>query len=139
MIWVDNLQVYGSPDYFVQKLFSLNKGTEVISITRNEQAVSGQDSLYASSVIDAQKKELIIKVVNYTNSSKNADFILNSKLKLQTKVTIEEMAGAALSQINSFKQPALISPKMNNGTLKNKQLSVTLKPYSFNVIKIPFR
>lgn len=139
MIWVDNLQVYGSPDYFVQKLFSLNKGAQVISITRNELPVSGQDSLYASSVIDPLKKELIIKIVNYSNKLQNADFIVDSQLKLQTKANIEEMAGAALSQINSFKQPMLVSPKKNTATLKNKHLSMTLKPYSFNVIKIPFK
>jgi alpha-N-arabinofuranosidase len=139
MIWVDNLQVYGSPDYYVQKLFSLNKGKEVVSITRNDLPVSGQDSLYASSVIDPLKKELIIKIVNYTNSSKTADFMIDGKLKLQMKVGIEEMSGNALNQINSFKQPAQVSPKASNVTLKNKQLNMTLKPYSFNLIKIPFK
>lgn len=52
LIWVNNLQSYGTPDYYVQKLFSLNKGTTVIPITINNDAVAGQDSLYASAVID---------------------------------------------------------------------------------------
>ena len=139
MIWVDNLHVYGSPDYYVQKIFSLNKGAEVAAITRNGQAVSGQDSLYASSVVDPVKKELIIKIVNYTNSTKDANFNVDSKFKLQAKVAIEEMAGTALKQVNSFEAPALVSPKKNKATLKNKVLKLTLKPYSFNVIKIPFK
>lgn len=139
MIWVDNLQVYGSPDYFVQKLFSLNKGTEVISMTRNDLPVSGQDSLYASSVIDQTKKELVIKIVNYTNGTREANFIVDSKLKLQTKAAIQEMAGNELKQVNSFNEPTLVSPKNANATFKNKQLNLTLKPYSFNVIKIPYK
>ena len=51
----------------------------------------------------------------------------------------EEMSGAALKQVNSFEAPALVSPKKNTATLKNKVLKLTLKPYSFNVIKIPFK
>ena len=44
LIWVDNLHIYGSPDYYVQKLFSLNKGTNVVSLLQNGQPVAGEDS-----------------------------------------------------------------------------------------------
>lgn len=46
LIWVDNLKTIATPNYYVQKLFSLNKGTQVVSITANNQPVSAQDSLY---------------------------------------------------------------------------------------------
>ena len=64
LIWVNNLQSYGTPDYYVQKLYSLNKGTQVVPITLNNEVVAGQDSLYAAACIDAKTNELIVKLVN---------------------------------------------------------------------------
>src|SRR4029078_10763496 len=64
LIWVDNLQSYGTPNYQVQKLFSLNKGTNVVPVLLNNNVIAGQDSLYASAVLDKRTNEMIIKVVN---------------------------------------------------------------------------
>lgn len=64
LIWANNNQSYGTTDYYVQKLFSLNKGTNVIPALQNGEAVTGQDSLYVSAVIDKKTNDVIIKVVN---------------------------------------------------------------------------
>src|SRR6476620_6296156 len=64
LIWVNNLQSYGTPDYYVQKLYSLNKGTTVVPITMNNDVIAGQDSLYASACIDKKTNDVIIKIVN---------------------------------------------------------------------------
>src|SRR5690606_21034479 len=32
LIWVDNLRVYGTPNYYVQQLFSLNRGDVVLPV-----------------------------------------------------------------------------------------------------------
>lgn len=139
MIWVDNLKCYGTPDYYVQKLFSLNKGTAVASILLDNKPVTGQDGLYASAVIDQQQKELIIKIVNHSDQSKNAAFEIENSRKFLAKGLIAEMAGNSFNQVNSFDQPSAISPKQNNVKLKDGKLNITLKAYSFNVIKIPFK
>lgn len=138
MIWVDNLQSYGTPDYYVQKLFSTNKGTDVISITLDEKNIIGQDGLFASSVLDQGKKELIIKIANNSGQSHNVAFDLDGKTRLKSKGTIDELVSANLNQLNSFENPGAVSPKISAISLKGKKLSTTLKPYSFNVIKIPF-
>ncbi|RZK19070.1 MAG: hypothetical protein EOO86_08530 [Pedobacter sp.] len=138
MIWVDNLQSYGTPDYYVQKLFSTNKGTDVVSITLDEKNITGQDGLFASSVLDQAKKELIIKIANNSDQSQNVDFDLDGKTKLKSKGTIDELLSANLNQLNSFENPGAVSPKISAISLKGKKLNTTLKPYSFNVIKIPY-
>src|SRR5688572_17467900 len=61
LIWVNNLQSYGTPNYYVQKLYSVNKGTHVVSATVAGKPLTGQDSLYASAVIDRNSNEVIIK------------------------------------------------------------------------------
>lgn len=58
MIWVNNLQTYATPDYYVQQLYSLNKGTDVVAATINNKPVEGEDRLYISSVKDEKKKKL---------------------------------------------------------------------------------
>jgi len=138
MIWVDNLKSYGTPDYYVQKQFSTNKGTDVVSITLDEKNIIGQDGLYASAVTDQAKKELIIKIANNSDKAQNIDFDLEGKMKLKSKATTEEIANSNLNQLNSFENPEAVSPQKNTINLKGKKLNITLKPYSFNVIKIPF-
>jgi len=138
MIWVDNLQSYGTPDYYVQKLFSTNKGTDVVSITLDNKNIIGQDGLYASSVIDKNTKELIIKIANNGDKSQEIAFDLTGKTKLKTKGTVEELTNTNLMQINTFENPKAVSPQKSTVNVKGKKLHVALKPYSFNVIKIPF-
>ncbi|MDQ0964790.1 alpha-N-arabinofuranosidase [Flavobacterium sp. W4I14] len=138
MIWVDNLKSYGTPDYYVQKQFSTNKGTDVVSVTLDEKNITGQDGLYASAVTDQAKKELIIKIANNSGQAQNIDFDLEGKMKLKNKATNEEIASSNLNQFNSFENPEAVSPQKSAINLKGKKLNITLKPYSFNVIKIPF-
>lgn len=138
MIWVDNLKSYGTPDYHVQKLFSTNKGTDVVSATLDGKNITGQDGLYASSVIDKTSKLLIIKITNTTGKSQAIDFDLDGKTKLKAKGTIDELANSNLGQINTFENSEAVSPKIATVNLKGKKLNLNLKPYSFNVIKIPF-
>src|SRR5205085_11852950 len=64
LIWVNNLESYGTPNYYVQKLYSTNKGTHTVPALQNGKPLTGQDSLYASAVIDKKNNELIIKIVN---------------------------------------------------------------------------
>ena len=55
-IWFDNLRSFKSVSYYVQQLFAMNKGTNVLSLTMNGKPVAGQegqDGLFASSVFDA--------------------------------------------------------------------------------------
>lgn len=42
LIWVDNLRSYGTPNYYVQKLFSNYKGTHVVPLLLNNEVVAGR-------------------------------------------------------------------------------------------------
>jgi len=138
MIWVDNLKSYGTPDYYVQKLFSTNKGTDVVSITLGDKNITGQNGLYASSVLDKNKKELIIKISNNSDQAQNISINLEGKSKLKSKGSIEELSNSNLKQLNSFDEPNAVSPKLSTINLNGKKINTSLKAYSFNVIKVPF-
>lgn len=135
MIWVDNLRSYGTPNYHVQKLYSTNKGTHVVPILLDNKAVSGQDGYYASATVDKGTKELIIKVVNNSDKSRNADFEAEG-VRFGTKATVTSIASGDLDAVNSLDKPVEISPKQMPVSVKNKKVEVRLAPYSFNVIRI---
>ncbi len=64
MIWMDNLRVMRTPNYYVQQMYGMNAGTNVLSLRMDGRPVCGQDSLYATAALDAPSGEIIVKVVN---------------------------------------------------------------------------
>lgn len=138
MIWVNNLQAYGTPNYHVQKLFSTNKGTQVVPLLLNNQTVTGQDGCYASAVLDKNTKELILKVVNASDKAQDAGFVIDGLNKLQAKGTITVLRSNKLDQVNSFENPAAISPVSKPLAVKDKKVKLILQPYSVNMVKLKF-
>ena len=67
LIWMDNLKTVRTPNYYVQQLYAMNPGTNVLSLTENKQPVAGQDGLCASAVYDKASGKYIVKFVNVGN------------------------------------------------------------------------
>jgi alpha-L-arabinofuranosidase len=71
-IWYDNLRSFKSVSYYVQQMFAMNKGTNVLPLTMDGKPVAGQegqDGLFASSVFDTATGEVVVKVVNTSKQS----------------------------------------------------------------------
>ncbi len=136
LIWFDNLVSYGTPSYYVQKMFSNNKGTKVVSITMNDSTVTGQDSLYASACIDKSSNELIVKVVNTLGKEQMLDIGFTGSNKLPTTMRQTLLRAASLTEVNSFEVAANISPIETELAINNNRIEVTAAPYSFMVFRI---
>jgi alpha-L-arabinofuranosidase len=136
LIWVDNLQTIGTPDYYVQKLFSLNKGSRVVSITEANKAVAGQDSLYASAVVDEKTADLIIKLVNVSGKPQSSVLSLSGVKSLPGEGKLTVLQGNDLAAVNTFDQPKQIAPKESTISIKNKKITLAAAPYSFSVLRI---
>lgn len=136
LIWVDNLQVYGTPSYQVQKLYATNRGTAIIPIMRDGESVAGKDSLYASAVYDEASKELIVKVVNYNSQPKKVNLDVVSKKKLTATAHLVTLANADLNVSNSLEEPLNIRPKESTVVYNGKKIVNTLAPYSFTLIRL---
>jgi alpha-N-arabinofuranosidase len=135
LIWVNNLNAYGTPDYYVQKLFSLNKGSKVVPISLNNDVVAGQDSLYASACIDAATNELIIKVVNASDKSQNNTLQLDGVKKIAAKGKLIVMQ-SDLTALNSFDSPTNVAPVESTIAIKGKKIQLNTSPYSFSVLRV---
>lgn len=138
MIWVDNLRIHGTPNYHVQKLYSTNKGTHTLSIAGNNGVPAGQDSLYASAVLDRPNKEVIVKLVNASGTAKDEVVQLDgAKPSGKTGTTL--VMKNELSTVNTLDNPAAVSPSTGTLPVKGSKISLTLPPYSLTVVKIPVK
>lgn len=136
LIWFDNLRSYGTPNYYVQQLYSLNKGTDVVPITLNNETVTGQDGCFASAVLDSKTHQVIIKIINTANRAQSSGFKINGVKGLSQAVNITTLQSDNPDAVNSLDAPKLVSPKVWQSTLKNNTVNLELKPCSFNVIKV---
>jgi alpha-L-arabinofuranosidase len=136
MIWVDNLQTYGTPNYYVQKLFSLNKGTNVVSLLQENKPLAGQDSLYASATIDKNTNELIVKLVNVSGKIQMKDIQVAGIKKLNEDAVLTVLKADELGDVNSFGQPEKVIPDEQKIKLNTKKISLSLTPYSFTILRV---
>lgn len=136
MIWVDNLHIYGTPNYYVQKLYATNKGTNVVPILMNNAHIAGQDSIYATAAIDKNTNELIVKLVNMSGKVQTKDIAIEGVKKVLAQGKWIVLKGDELDEVNSFAQPKAVSPAEQTIAVKNKKINISAAPYSFNIIRV---
>ncbi|HEY1663008.1 MAG TPA: alpha-L-arabinofuranosidase C-terminal domain-containing protein [Verrucomicrobiae bacterium] len=136
LIWVDNLRIYGTPNYYVQQLFSLDRGDVVLptQVTGTRKSSSGVENLYASAVHDDRKREIILKVVN------PSDRPIISTINLQnvslTGVGSETvLAGSSLDDVNSFDEPIKVAPKTQAFKTRRPTFKHTFPRFSMTVLR----
>lgn len=136
LIWFDNLRSYGTPNYYVQKLYANNRGDKLLSIAYQNAPAKGQDGLYASSTFDLKTNEVIVKLINTTAIDKSAEIVLTGLKKSSTDGKMLVLKSGNPDAVNSIDQPMSISPVENSIVVKDRKASVTLAANSFSVIRI---
>ena len=111
-IWFDNLRSFKSVSYYVQQLYAMNKGTNVLSLTMNGKPVAGQegqDGLFASSVFDKATGEVVVKVVNTSATPQPLSIQLNG-MKGVRKAEIITLTHDGMDDENCLDNPEKIIP-----------------------------
>ncbi len=139
MIWMDNLRSFGTPNYYVQKLYATNRGDQIVPILYKNAPATGQDSLYASAAFDKVNNEVIVKIVNAAGKAQTSEILLDGAGKLHATARLTLMQSNDLEVENSLDQPFLISPAEHTLAVKNGKLNATLAPYSFSVFRVKLR
>ncbi len=138
MIWFNNLEAYGSANYYVQKMFSTNKGTDLLAITKDGKPLIGQNNLYASAVKDINAKEVIVKLVNTSSTQHEVKIDLKGS-KLASQGTVITLTSPNLQDENTFTEPKKISPKESEFKLKGVEAKMNLPAYSVTVLRLKMR
>jgi alpha-N-arabinofuranosidase len=139
LIWVDNLRSYGSANYQVQKLYSTNRGTHTVPALSGNKPLTGQDSLYASAVIDKNTNEVIIKIVNSSANEKATSLAFEGMKKTNSRVSVTILTGESLEKGNSLDAPSAVSPVTEDMTVKGKKFDLSLKPNSLTVVRVAMK
>ncbi len=136
LIWFDNLKSFGTANYYVQKLFSNNKGTRVLPILIDNKPLTGQNGIYASATFDKDSNEIILKLVNATAKIQNETITFDCKKRLDPKAKMFVLKSDNPDEVNSIEHPKNISPVEQEVILKGKSIVLSLAPNSFSVIRI---
>lgn len=138
LIWFNNLASYGTINYYVQKMYSNNAGTDLLNISEGGEALTGKNGLYASAVKDEAKGELIVKLVNVADTAKSLSLAVKGG-KASGEVMVYAMTGDNPDAVNSFENPQLISPVSSKTTIAKNTLEETIPPHSFLVYRIKMK
>lgn len=107
LIWFDPTRAFGTPSYYVQKLFSRNRPDTVIPVAVEHPRPK---ELFAVAGRSAESGELILFVVNVTESAIPLAVEMEGMTEdpLPARMTI--LTSAGLSDENSFEHPEKVSP-----------------------------
>jgi alpha-N-arabinofuranosidase len=139
MIWFDNLRSYGTPNYYVQKLFSVNKGTRRLGMSVDGSAKDGEHELFTSAALDDGTGDVIVKLVNTSSGSKEARINLAGAGRVGRTGTAFVLQSEELKGENSLDHPTKIAPVERPLPVPGNEFSYTLLPRSFTVLRIPTR
>ena len=133
LIWFDNLTTVRSTNWYVQMLYGTNRGTNMVSLTEDGQAVKGKDGLYASAVYEKDTKQYIVKLVN--NADRSQDVVITMKgLKTVGKVKTTVLSGN-LSMENLVGRPETIHPVEGSIDGNGNTITVAVPSKGFMVLR----
>jgi alpha-L-arabinofuranosidase len=142
-IWYDNLRSFKSVSYYVQQMFAMNKGTNVLSLTMNKKPVAGQDGqdgLFASSVFDKSTGEVIVKVVNTSKQPQSVSISLEGMKGERDATTLTLSHNGSMDDENTLDQPEKITPKAGSVKVeagkKNAVLTDEVPAMTFRLYRI---
>ena len=140
LIWYDNLRSVRTCSYYVQQLYSHNKGTHVVPLTMDKKPVAGQegqDGLFASAVWDNDTKEYIVKVIN---TSDKAQPITLEFAGMKKKETLADgkcitFHSDQLEADNTVDNPNVVLPKESAVSIEGKVLNAEIGAKTFVIYK----
>jgi alpha-L-arabinofuranosidase len=139
MIWFDNLRSFRSCSWYVQKLYSQYKGTHALVLTDMEgvniTGAEGQNGLFASSVYDADKNQVYVKIINTSDQAQPVKINFDGLKKKEVLKGVEAVSYHSddLDADNTLDEPEKIVPQVSSLEFEGKALEVTVAPETFMV------
>lgn len=137
LIWVDTLHVTPTPNYFVQQMFSCNRGDAVLPLEIS--GLADTNSLFASAVQDDGTGDVIVKVVNPMPQPCEARLRIEGANHGPGTVMVKELVSSDLAVENAVGQPMLISPATQTESWPAAEADHFFPGNSFTVLRFPTR
>ena len=139
LIWFDNLRSMRSCSYYVQQLYTTYKGTNMLELKaedgRNVTGADGRNGLFASSVLDADKGLIYVKVANVSDSAQQLriDFDGLRRKEVMKGVGIVTYHSDDPDADNTLDEPEKIVPQTAALDFEGRSLSTEIGPKTFAV------
>lgn len=140
MIWFDNLRSVRTCSYYVQQLYALNKGTNVVPLNMDGKPVAGvegQDGLFASAVWDSESQSYIVKVINTSDKAQPVELSFAGLGKKESLAdgTITTFHSDDPDLDNTVDNPTAIIPVESKITIEGNTLKTEVGAKSFAMYK----
>lgn len=136
LIWFDNLRSFGTPSYYVQKLFGQHQGTTLLPVLLDGSAKNGQQNLYASAERDARTGEVILKLVNSATTPNEVRVNLAGVKRIEKVGKAVVLTSVDLKAENSLDAPRKVVPTEQPLNVKTAEFNYTLSPQSLTVLRL---
>jgi alpha-L-arabinofuranosidase len=105
----------------------------------HDEKIPAPKSLYAVSGLSADKKEVIVKVVNVAATAYNAELNLNGIKSVEPELTWIALTSADPTDENSLDQPFKVAPVTERLPIAGLKTSLVLPGNSVNVLRLKIR
>ena len=136
LIWFDNVSIVKTPNYYVQQMYGLNKGTNILPLTLNKETITGQEKLYGTACFDSKNSEIIVKIVNSDTEAKTIKVKITNYKKQLTTGDVTLLQADDLKVKNEIAHPDNIVPQKSTIEIKDNVIEFTAKKQSFYVIRV---
>jgi alpha-L-arabinofuranosidase len=131
MIWVDSLNLSRTPNYYVQQMYSRNRGDAVLPL----ELKANPSTVHANAVRDEKAGEIILKVVNAGDAPTTVQINLDGVSKVAPEASTTVLSGS-LSDVNTVGQADKLKPLETKITLPGKSFPHEFPAHSFTVLRV---
>lgn len=141
MIWFDNFRSMPTASYYVQQLYSLNKGEQTVPLKMDGKVVAGnegQNGLFASAVKENTTGDLIVKVANTGDTPQDLDMDFKGLKKNQgyNSVVVTTLHNDNPDAENTLDNQDIVKPVEKTLSLSNpSDWTTTLPAKTFAVYR----
>jgi alpha-N-arabinofuranosidase len=155
LIGFDTLTSFGSPSYYVQKMFSNNHGDTILAVTergiptreipRQGGRRGGADAnvttmqvplLFHSVTRDSATGTIYVKVVNPMDTPQPLRIQVSGVSKIEPNGELVELKSAALADLNTITEPTRIVPVTTKISGLSTDFNRTFPAFSVSVLKL---
>ena len=163
LIGYDALSSYGSPAYYVQKMFSLNHGDQILATdaqnlpkedyrpparrARNSPATADTNaaplppkqtlpSVFFDATRDSKTGTLYLKIVNIQATAQPVEIKLAGVSRVAAKGEAIVLSSASEDDTNTLNDPQKVIPHTAPVQGVSKDFTQTLAPYSITILKL---
>lgn len=136
LIWFDGKSCYGSPSYYVQKMYGNAVGDTTLAVG-GAYKEAWKDKLYYSLSYKEVSGEIIIKIVNANAEKKALSLAFDSSWDITDEIYhAEVLSGPWAEATNSIQKPENVATCEIEGSVKEE---ILLPALSFSVIRVKAR